>query len=136
VNVTTVLPSEALDVARGNARFSTEALALDMRRAARSLGVGADELVDVLDVDDHLADAILAGCARITPGSELAERALLLIRLHRALGDVHGSVDRMHAWLHAEQPELAAPPRDLIRSEGGLRLVVDHIEAHCKDCIY
>jgi hypothetical protein len=136
VNATTVLPSEALDVARGNARFSTEALALDTRRAARILGVDADELGDVLDVDDQLADAILAGCARITPGSELAERALLLVRLHRALGDVHGSIDRMNAWLHAEEPELAAPPRELIRSEDGLRLVVEHIEAHCKDCLY
>jgi hypothetical protein len=136
VNATTVLPSEALDVARGNARFSTEALALDMRRAARSLGVGSDELVEVLDVDDHVADAILAGCARITPGTDLAERALLLVRLHRALGDVHGSVDRMHAWLETEEPELAAPPRELIRSTDGLRVVVDHIEAHCKDCLY
>ena len=136
MNAITFLPSEALDVARGNARFSTEALALDTRRAARGLGVGPDELRDVLDVDAGLADAILAGSARMTPGSDLAERALLLVRLHRALGDVHGSVDRMHAWLQAAQPGLDAPPRELIRDVDGLRRVVRHIEAHCKDCLY
>jgi len=136
VSATTVLPSEAFDVARGNARLSTEALALDTRRAARGIGVDADELGAVLDVDGHLAHAILAGNARITPGSDLAERALLLVRLHRALGDVHGSVDRMQAWLHGDEPALQASPRDLIRSADGLRLVVDHIELHCKDCYY
>jgi hypothetical protein len=133
VSATTVQPSEALDVARGNARQSTEALALDTRRAVRALGVDADELADVLEIDLATADAIVAGNARITPGSDLAERALLLVRLHRALGDVHGSVERMHEWLMAEEAELAAAPRELIRSTDGLRRVVRHIEAHCRD---
>jgi hypothetical protein len=136
VNAPTLIHSDALDVSRGNARVSTEALALDMRRAVRGLGVGQDELVEVLEVDGRTADAILAGAARITLGSDLAERALLLVRLHRALGDVHGSVERMHDWLHTPEPELAAAPRELIRTTHGLRRVVDHIEAHCKDCLY
>ncbi|WP_162301348.1 antitoxin Xre/MbcA/ParS toxin-binding domain-containing protein [Cognatilysobacter segetis] len=131
----TVQSSEALDVVRGNARHSTEALALDTRRAVRALGMGVDQLADVLDVDDRTADAIVAGHARITPGSELAERALLLVRLHRALGDVHGSVERMHAWLETDEPALSASPRELIRTTAGLQRVVRHIEAHCKDCL-
>ncbi|TZF91052.1 antitoxin Xre/MbcA/ParS toxin-binding domain-containing protein [Cognatilysobacter lacus] len=132
----TIQHSEALDVARGNARHSTEALALDARRAARGLGVGAEELGDTLDVGPDIANAILAGSARIAPGSDLAERALLLVRLHRALGDVHGSVERMHDWLHADEPDLQGRPRELIRTTHGLRRVVTHIESHCKDCLY
>jgi hypothetical protein len=136
VNATTVLPSDALHVSRGNARLSTEALALDTRRAVRGLGVGREELGEVLDVAHDHAVAIVAGNARITPGSELGERALLLVRLHRALGDVYGSVERMHAWLQAREPALSARPRELIRSIHGLRRVVEHIEMHCKDCYY
>ena len=122
-------------MAHGNARRSTEALALDTRRAVRALGVDTGELADVLDVDDGTAHAIATGAARLTPGSDLAERALLLVRLHRALGDVHGSIERMHAWLEADEPALSASPRELIRSTAGLRRVVRHIEARCKDCL-
>lgn len=135
MSTTTVQSSEALDVARGNARHSTEALALDTRRAVRALEVDTVELADVLDVDHRTAHAIAIGTARITPGSDLAERALLLVRLHRALGDVHGSVDRMHSWLDADEPSLSGAPRELIRSTEGLRRVVQHIESHCKDCL-
>ena len=136
VNAPTILHPEALSVPRGIALFSREALALDARRAARGLGVDREELVEVLDVDGPIADAILTGSARIAPGSDLAERALLLVRLHRALGDVYGSVERMHDWLLAEEPDLSAAPRELIRSTDGLRRVVEHIETHCKDCLY
>lgn len=128
--------SHAVDVTRGNARASSEALALDARRAAAALGFGPSSLRDVLDVDAPLADAIRAGEARIAPGSDLAERVLLLVRLHRALGDVHGSLEQVDRWLDGEEPGLRGRPRQLIRSTAGLRRVVDHVEGRCKDCLW
>lgn len=127
--------SPAVHVSRGNARESAEALALDARRAAGGLGFRAAELQAVLDVDDATAAAIASGCARIAPGSGLAERTLLLVRLHRALGEVYGSVEQMDRWLDTDEPLLGERPRTLIRTTDGLRRVVGHIEGRCKDCL-
>lgn len=132
----THLGSHAIDVARGNAKASAEALALDARRAATGLRLHAGELASVLDTDDATARAILSGSARLTPGSALAQRTLLLVRLHRALGDVHGSTERMDDWLDAEEPTLRARPRMLMRSPDGLQRVVEHMEHRCKDCLW
>lgn len=129
-------PLHAVDVARGNARASAEALALDARRAALGLGFEAAALATVLDTDDATAAAIRSGAARITPGSPLAERTLLLVRLHRALGDVYGSVEQADRWLDDADPVLGERPRALIRSPEGLRRVVDHMERRCKDCLW
>ena len=129
-------PSQALDVARGNAKASAEALALDARRAAAGLGLGAAELAAVLAIDDATADAIRAGASRIAPQSALAARTLLLVRLHRALGDVYGSVEQVDRWLDAEDPALHERPRALIRTPDGLRRVVEHMEGRCKDCLW
>ena len=127
--------SHAVHVAQGNARVSAEALALDARRAAAALGLGAVELREVLSVDAATAAGIVSGTARIAPGSALAERILLLVRLHRALGDVHGSTEQVDRWLDADEPALKARPRDLILTTDGLRRVVGHVEPRCKDCL-
>lgn len=129
-------PAEALHVPHGNARSSTEALALDARRAASGLALGAGALMGVLGVDEATAAAIVAGAARIAPGSDLAERTLLLVRLHRALGDVYGSLDQVDRWLDAEEPSLHGRPRALIRTADGLRRVVAQVEGRCKDCLW
>lgn len=128
--------SHAVNVSRGNARASAEAMALDARRAAKALGFGVDEVRGVLDIDPQTAASIHTGEARIPPGSDLAERTLLLVRLHRALGDVYGSLDHVNAWLDAEEPALHARPRDLIRTQPGLRRVVEQVESRCKDCLW
>lgn len=124
----------AFDV-RGSARVCSHALALDARRAASGLGLTAYDLRTVLDVDPATAAAIQAGAARIAPDTELADRTRLLVRLHRALGDVYGSLDQMDRWLDACDPSLGERPRTLIRTTDGLRRVVGHIEGRCKDCL-
>ena len=136
VNPKSAPQSHAVNVRRGNARASAEAMALDARRAASALGFGVNEVRDVLDADAATAASIHAGEARIPPGSELAGRTLLLVRLHRALGDVYGSLDQVNAWLDAEEPALHARPRELIRSQAGLRRVVEQVEGRCKDCLW
>lgn len=128
--------STAVDVGRGNARHSPEALALDARRAAGGLGLTMPDVRRVLETDEATAAAIVMGCARIAPGTDLADRTLLLVRLHRALGDVHGSLDRMDRWLDATEPSLGERPRTLMRSPEGLERVVEHVERGCKDCLW
>jgi hypothetical protein len=128
--------AHAVDVRRGNARESSEALALDARRSASSLGLAAAELEALLDVDAGMAASILAGQARIAPGSPLAGRVLLLVRLHRALGDVYGSTEQVDRWLDAVEPALGDRPRVLIRDADGLQRVVAQVERRCKDCLW
>ncbi|WP_162823782.1 antitoxin Xre/MbcA/ParS toxin-binding domain-containing protein [Lysobacter sp. TY2-98] len=127
---------DAVHVHRGDARVSAEALALDARRAIAALGLRSGEVRALAGTDDVMASGILAGTARIAPTSEVAQRLLLLVRLHRALGDVYGSTDRMDRWLDAEEPALRARPRDLMRTSNGLARVVANVEGRCKDCLW
>ncbi|MGY3264130.1 antitoxin Xre/MbcA/ParS toxin-binding domain-containing protein [Lysobacter sp. HA35] len=127
----------AVDVSPGDARSSTEALALDARRAITALGFGAGEVSELLDVDRDTVAKIQAGSARIPPGTDpAATRMLLLVRLHRGLGDVYGSTERMDEWLDTEDPTLHGKPRDLIRTVDGLKRVVSNVEKRCKDCLW
>lgn len=127
---------QALDVAAGDARRCSKALALDVRRAIRGLGLDDDALRALLDVDPWTARAIRTGDEHHPPDSALAHRLLLLVRLHRGLGDVYGSTDRMDRWLDSEEPALQGRPRDLMRSLDGLRRVVANVEGRCKDCLW
>ncbi|WP_166636802.1 antitoxin Xre/MbcA/ParS toxin-binding domain-containing protein [Cognatilysobacter terrigena] len=126
----------AVHVDRGDARVSAEALALDARRAIAALALRNADVRAVADVDNVTASAIASGTARIPPGSDIAQRLLLLVRLHRGLGDVYGSTDRMDHWLDNEEPALHGRPRDLMRTPEGLARVVANVESRCKDCLW
>lgn len=129
-------PSEARHVARGDARRCHEALALDGMRAAQGLRLDANALAAMLDTDASTGASIRAGHGRFPPGSDLSDRLLLLVRLHRGLGDIYGSTDRMDRWLDDEEPALKARPRDLMRTPDGLARVVANVEGRCKDCLW
>ena len=128
--------TQAVDVRRGNARESSEALALDARRAAAGLGLSAPDLEALLEIDASTAASIRSGGARIQSGSALATRVLLLVRLQRALGVVYGWVDQANQWLDAVEPSLGDKPRVLLRTHDGLGRVVSQIERRCKDCLW
>ena len=126
-----------MDVVRGNARASAEALGLDARRAALALGLAPADLREVLDVDAATAVSIHTGEARLALGSETAERTLRLVRLHRALGDVYGSIEQANRWLDGAEPAFnGAKPRDVMRTPAGLQRVAAHVERRCKDCLW
>lgn len=127
--------AHAVDVS-GSARVSGDALTLETVRATRSLGLGREMLQAVLGVDAAQVDRLLASEAQLVPGTPEGERALLLVRLHRALGDVFGSLDHVHRWLDDEQAALGARPIELLRSREGLERVVGHMENRCKDCLW
>ncbi|WP_460832075.1 antitoxin Xre/MbcA/ParS toxin-binding domain-containing protein [Lysobacter humi (ex Lee et al. 2017)] len=128
--------AHAIDVSQGNARVSGDALTLETVRATRSLGLGRELLQAVLGVDARAVERLLACEAGLVPGTPEGERALLLVRLHRALGDVFGSLEAVHGWLDTPQPALDARPIELMRTPEGLERVVRHMETRCKDCLW
>jgi uncharacterized protein (DUF2384 family) len=124
-----------LDVASGNARESSEALTLDTLRAARNLSLDAGILQAILATDATVVARLLDHRQVLTPDSDAGVRALSLVRLHRALGDVFGSVEQVNVWLDRIEPELGARPRDLIGTPTGLERVVRHMEGQCRDIL-
>lgn len=128
--------AHAIDVTQGNARVSGDVLTLETVRATRSLGLGRELLQGVLGLDAAAVDRLLACEDWLTPGTPEGDRALLLVRLHRALGDVFGALDSVHGWLDAPEPALGARPIELVRTPEGLARVVAHIETRCKDCLW
>lgn len=122
-----------LDVSNGDARASPEALTLDTLRAARNLELDGEDLQTVLATDAGVVQSLMDQRRVLMPNSTEGRRALLLVRLHRALGDVFGSLDQVHRWLDAEDPELRGRPRQLIGTADGLADVVVLIESRSKD---
>ena len=128
--------AHAIDVSHGDARVCGDALTLETVRATRSLGLGRDLLQAVLGTDARGVERLLACETGLAPDTPQGARALLLVRLHRALGDVFGSLDAVHGWLDAPQPALGARPIELMHTPDGLERVVRHIETRCKDCLW
>lgn len=126
----------AIDVTRGNARASAEALTLDTLRAVRGLALTAAQLETILEADAELVSRLLASETKLSPDTEIGARALMLVRLHRALGDVFGSLELAHGWLDKPEPTLHACPADLIRSSEGLARTLAHLEGRCNDCLW
>jgi len=126
----------AVDVRKGNARVSAEALTLDILRAVRGLGLTPVHLQSILEADPELVSRLLASEATLSPDSDVGLRALMLVRLHRALGDVFGSLELAHGWLEKPEPSLQACPADLIRSTDGLRRTLAHLEQRCNDRLW
>ena len=127
---------QALHVQVGNARVSPEALTLDTVRAARGLGLDATALREALGGDDRSIDRLLGCELTLAPETSLGESALLLVRLHRALGDVFGSLDQVEQWLTTHDKALGGRPRDLLRTRSGLMRLAIGMEKRCKDCLW
>lgn len=106
-----------------------------MRCAVRGLELDDNALAVLFDADASLAREIRLGNANRADGAT-AGLLLMLVRLHRGLGDVYGSTDRMNQWLDTTEPELNARPRDLMRTPEGLARVVANVESRCKDCLW
>lgn len=124
---------ESHNVLTGDARVSAEALTLDTLRAARNLQLDRAALQRVLDAEPGFVDALFESEDMVHPTTHTGSRALLLVRLNRALGDVFGSVQRALAWLDSPEPGLGARPVDLLERPGGLERVLKHMEMFSSD---
>lgn len=121
------------DVRSGDARTSPEALTLDTLRAARNLELERRQLEALLGADADEIECLLDNRQTLSPHSEQGTRALLLVRLNRALGDVFGSLHRAREWLNTLNPALGGRPGDLLKSREGLERVLRHMELFSKD---
>lgn len=128
--------AHVLDVPNGVPRASAAALTLATVQAARGFGLGARDVARLLGAEARQADALLAGEHMLAPDSEVGSRAVLFVRLHRALGDVFGSIEQVRAWLGNEEPALGTRPVELLRAPDGLPRLLEHMEARCKDCLW
>lgn len=128
--------AHALDVSRGGARTSPEALTLATVKAVRGFGLGARDVAELLGSEYALAAGLLAGERMISPDTPVGARAVVLVRLHRALGDVYGSIEQVRIWLVREDPALGARPVELLREPGGVDRLMDYMESRCKDCLW
>lgn len=123
----------ALDVRDPDARTSAEALTLDTVHAARNLALDPAVLEAVLGVDRATIERLLACEQRVCPDTEVGRRALMLVRLHRYLGETHGAIDRVQHWLDRVEAALGATPRELMHSFDGLGHLLAYVQARCID---
>ncbi len=128
--------AHALDVPNGVPRLSSAALTLATVQAARGFGLVARDVAALLGSEAILADELMSGERMISPESEVGARAVLFVRLHRALGDVYGSIEQVRTWLGNSDPALAARPVDVLRAPDGLERLVSVMETRCKDCLW
>ena len=128
--------AHALDVPNGKPRVSAAALTLATVQAARGFGLVARDVSGFLGNDITAAGELLAGERMISPDTDVGARAVLFVRLHRALGDVYGSIEQVRIWLTRPDPDLDARPLDVLRGPDGLERLVGLMETRCKDCLW
>ena len=116
-------------------RTSAHALTYGMLRASRTLELDDQLLQFILATDADMVTRLLGSQSVLEPDSPEGQRALRLVRLHRALGDVFGSAERVHRFLDTVEPELGDTPRALLRTVDGIERVLAHVAFHVRDSL-
>ncbi|HZX80858.1 MAG TPA: antitoxin Xre/MbcA/ParS toxin-binding domain-containing protein [Lysobacter sp.] len=116
-------------------RTSAHALTYGMLRASRTLELDASLLQSILATDADRVARLLDSQSTLDPDSPEGLRALRLVRLHRALGDVFGSSERVHRFLDTVAPELGTTPRALLGTADGIERVLACVERDVRDSL-
>ena len=114
---------------------SSHALTYGMLRAIRTLELDGQMLQFILATDADTIERLLGNRSTLEPDSPQGVRALRLIRLHRALGDVFGAAERVQRFLGTVHPELGATPRALLGTDDGLERVLALVERDVRDSL-
>lgn len=114
---------------------SADALTHSTLRASKTLELDRQLLQFILSTDADLIDRFLSSQTLLDPDSPEGRRALVLVRLHRALGDVFGTAERVQLFLNTPVPQLDGTPRSLLGSEDGLQRVLDLVEGDARDSL-
>lgn len=96
--------------------IAADRLGLDTATFAATLGVSETHALALTRLD-HL----------LRKGTDPCDRALLLIRLFRALRHA-GDEALAHQWLQDENPALGCRPIEMIGGEDGLGTIIRHLE--------
>ncbi|TZF90352.1 MbcA/ParS/Xre antitoxin family protein [Cognatilysobacter lacus] len=116
-------------------RASAHELTHSTLRASRTLDLDGQLLQFILATDAGVVDQLLGHRSMLDPESMQGLRALRLVRLHRALGDVFGSAERVQRFLDTALPELGDTPRRLLGTPDGLERVLAVVERDVRDSL-
>jgi hypothetical protein len=114
---------------------SSHALTYGTLRASRTLELDGQLLQFILATDADLIDQLLGSRSMLDPESPEGMRALRLVRLHRALGDVFGAAERVQRFLNTTHPELGDSPRALLGTPDGIERVLELVERDVRDSL-
>ena len=114
---------------------SSHALTYGTLRASRTLELDGQLLQFILATDADLIDQLLGNRSMLDPDSPQGMRALRLVRLHRALGDVFGAAERVQRFLGTVHPELGDSPRALLGTPDGIERVLALVERDVRDSL-
>jgi hypothetical protein len=116
-------------------RTSSHELTHSTLRASRTLDLDGQLLQFILATDAGVVDQLLGHRAVLDPESTQGLRALRLVRLHRALGDVFGTAERVQRFLDTELPELGDTPRHMLATTDGVERVLSVVERDVRDSL-
>jgi len=116
-------------------RTSADVLTYDTLRASRTLDLDGQLLQFILATDADMVGQLLDHRSTIDPDAPAGRRALRLVRLHRALGDVFGSAERVQQFLDTPTAELGGTPRRLLASVDGVERVLAVVERDVRDSL-
>jgi hypothetical protein len=114
---------------------SAHALTYGTLRASRTLELDGQLLQFILATDAGMVDQLLGSQSVLDPDSPEGLRALRLVRLHRALGDVFGSAERVQRFLTTVVPEFGDTPRNLLATADGVERVLAVVERDVRDSL-
>lgn len=101
-----------------------------MLRAADLLGLKDAELARVIGASPANVAGYRSGVVEIDPASKAGARALLLVRLFRALHAlVGGDGEKRKAWIHSTNDALGGVPATLILKPEGLSSALAYLDA-------
>lgn len=114
---------------------SAHALTYGTLRATRTLELDIQSLQSILDTDAAVVKQLLGNQALIDPATPQGKRALRLVRLNRALGDVFGSAERVQRFLASPIPEFGDTARNLLATCDGVERVLAIVERDVRDSL-
>ena len=114
---------------------SSHALTYGTLRASRTLDLDGQLLQFILATDADVVEQLLDHRSVLDPDSPAGARALRLVRLHRALGDVFGSAERVQRFLDTTLDELGDTPRRLLATVDGVERVLAIVERDVRDSL-
>lgn len=114
---------------------SAHALTYGTLRASRTLDLDGQLLQFILATDADVVEQLLDHRSILDPDSPAGLRALRLVRLHRALGDVFGSAERVQRFLDTPLPEFGETPRRMLGTADGIERVLGVVERDVRDSL-
>ena len=114
---------------------SAHALTYGALRACRTLELDVRSMQCILGTDADVVEQLLGNQAMLDPATPQGVRALRLVRLNRALGDVFGSAERVQRFLATPVPEFGDTPRNLLATSDGIERVLEVVERDVRDSL-